>query len=874
MTSNANTGAGRPQNASPVAPPGAISRPVSPTEGRIPDAGAPQHHDPEAKELLQRYLSEIHSYRQLGNAALRDLEKRLEALSETEEQAMAEMMPHQASPLARSLASDAAVPVEKRADLTDRLRELSAYLHADLSRQQGAQPEDGQRAEPRAQQAAPTQHPAADAGPDMAHPPRAPRLVPSHKLTPNAPILDRAWFEDRFATMRASIDALAEQIPTQRLDALEGQFHQLMEKLDARSTDRSMAAVEAGLKKLAAYLEDNKQWNSAQDARVRGVEERLDRLSGLVAQSHAALSATARGLEIVARGTGTKLAQETADIVARRLESRLDGIDPKQPIAELGGEVARLSVHTKQFARSTDERLKQLQHCLDESLDRLDDYDAEKTLPPRSGESSWLNRTEDDGLDDDYDGKMIAAARRAARLANGPARDLPENGEPVRYQIPYGEFLPEEERHNSRIGLIVAAVILLLASAAMLYLNLRDKGHPGSQASAWLYNLLSEREPEKPQIEPLTTASVHTQIVMPETGKSTEDRLESEAWLAAAASPLSPEAVPVVQASTDTEPAATQADESDDDRLSFKPKSESLRTAAVAGDAEAQFSIGENYLEGRNADQKLPVTERLSKAARWFRRAAEKGHAPSQYRLATLYELGQGAPKDQAQAMMWYSRAAENGHVKAMHNLAVLSITGSNRSANYLTAAKWFAEAAKHGLRDSEYNLGVLYERGLGVPKDPAIAYRWFSLAANQGDTKAVQKREQIAALLSPADKEQEDRATSAWSAEETDAAVNSNAPEPPVEQAHQTQPVIEPKTASAHLLKSSWSTEVSTVNTLVAEAQRALSRLGYAPGPVDGLVGPRTTAAIRAFEQKFGLPATGRITEALLAKLSVGTQS
>ena len=107
-----------------------------------------------------------------------------------------------------------------------------------------------------------------------------------------------------------------------------------------------MAPVEAGLKKLAAYLEDNRQWTITQDARVQGVEDRLDQLSGLVAQSHAAISATAKGLEIVARGTGPELARKTADLVAGKLEERLDSLDPKGAIGELARDVATLSTQS------------------------------------------------------------------------------------------------------------------------------------------------------------------------------------------------------------------------------------------------------------------------------------------------------------------------------------------------------------------------------------------------------------------------------------------------------------------------------------------------------------------------------------------------
>jgi hypothetical protein len=53
-----------------------------------------------------------------------------------------------------------------------------------------------------------------------------------------------------------------------------------------------------------------------------------------------------------------------------------------------------------------------------------------------------------------------------------------------------------------------------------------------------------------------------------------------------------------------------------------------------------------------------------------------------------------------------------------------------------------------------------------------------------------------------------------------------------------------------------------------VREVQRRLTKLGYRPGPVDGLFGPRTEAAARWFQYKHGLDATGRIDRLTLTVL------
>lgn len=54
-----------------------------------------------------------------------------------------------------------------------------------------------------------------------------------------------------------------------------------------------------------------------------------------------------------------------------------------------------------------------------------------------------------------------------------------------------------------------------------------------------------------------------------------------------------------------------------------------------------------------------------------------------------------------------------------------------------------------------------------------------------------------------------------------------------------------------------------------VAAVQRALAERGYAVGVADGVMGPRTAQAIRAFEADKGWPATGALSERLVQALS-----
>jgi peptidoglycan hydrolase-like protein with peptidoglycan-binding domain len=53
-----------------------------------------------------------------------------------------------------------------------------------------------------------------------------------------------------------------------------------------------------------------------------------------------------------------------------------------------------------------------------------------------------------------------------------------------------------------------------------------------------------------------------------------------------------------------------------------------------------------------------------------------------------------------------------------------------------------------------------------------------------------------------------------------------------------------------------------------VTEIQTRLANLGYEPGPIDGLCGPRTRAAIRHYQQDRGLTADGVPSVALVESL------
>ena len=47
-----------------------------------------------------------------------------------------------------------------------------------------------------------------------------------------------------------------------------------------------------------------------------------------------------------------------------------------------------------------------------------------------------------------------------------------------------------------------------------------------------------------------------------------------------------------------------------------------------------------------------------AEAVRWYRLAADQGHASAQYNLGLMYGDGQGVPQDNVEAHMWFNLAA------------------------------------------------------------------------------------------------------------------------------------------------------------------------------------------------------------------------
>ena len=111
-----------------------------------------------------------------------------------------------------------------------------------------------------------------------------------------------------------------------------------------------------------------------------------------------------------------------------------------------------------------------------------------------------------------------------------------------------------------------------------------------------------------------------------------------------------------------------------------------IRKAAEQGYGRAQYELGVTYAEGKG------VPQDYAEAAKWYRKAAEQGYvraqnsllymshkaaeqgdAGAQYELGDMYAKGEGVlQQDFVEAMKWYRMAAEQGHAEAQLRLSAM----------------------------------------------------------------------------------------------------------------------------------------------------------------------------------------------------------
>ena len=77
---------------------------------------------------------------------------------------------------------------------------------------------------------------------------------------------------------------------------------------------------------------------------------------------------------------------------------------------------------------------------------------------------------------------------------------------------------------------------------------------------------------------------------------------------------------------------------------------------------------------------------------------------------------------------------------------------GTGVRRDHAEAFKLFRLAADQGYTDAQFDLAGMYADGDGVLQSNVGAHMWFNLASANGNTRAGKLRDEIAAVMTPAE--------------------------------------------------------------------------------------------------------------------------
>ncbi|MBV9749438.1 MAG: SEL1-like repeat protein, partial [Acetobacteraceae bacterium] len=158
-----------------------------------------------------------------------------------------------------------------------------------------------------------------------------------------------------------------------------------------------------------------------------------------------------------------------------------------------------------------------------------------------------------------------------------------------------------------------------------------------------------------------------------------------------------------------------------------------------------------------------------------WRGPAIAGDADAQYNLGQAYKLGRGVPVDPALAQSWFRRAAVQGHEQAEDNYG-LALFEAGRAQE---AVPWLEKAAARDERRAELVLGtMLFNGDGGLTRDYPRAYALMTRASQQGLASASETLAQMDQYMNNPDRE---RGTALAQRYAADAAARPKAslPEP-----------------------------------------------------------------------------------------------
>jgi TPR repeat protein len=98
----------------------------------------------------------------------------------------------------------------------------------------------------------------------------------------------------------------------------------------------------------------------------------------------------------------------------------------------------------------------------------------------------------------------------------------------------------------------------------------------------------------------------------------------------------------------------------------------------------------------------------LSDVARYFKKSADQGYAPTQYLYGLFLQHGSGVEMNQSAAVLFFKLSADQGYVQAQYHLAVLLLEKEPSESDSRPIAELLQQAAEAGCVAAQLRYGGL----------------------------------------------------------------------------------------------------------------------------------------------------------------------
>ncbi|KAF9143649.1 hypothetical protein BGX30_015109 [Mortierella sp. GBA39] len=184
------------------------------------------------------------------------------------------------------------------------------------------------------------------------------------------------------------------------------------------------------------------------------------------------------------------------------------------------------------------------------------------------------------------------------------------------------------------------------------------------------------------------------------------------------------------------------------------------RAASLATEAAPMAPYVLGLILSRDYSDQLKIPDDISfpddgEALEWFRKSAQLGYGPANYKLGYCYEYGSlGCPIDPFSSIQHYERAVMGGDGNGEAEMALSGwyLSGADNcfAADDRLAFHYASKAADRNLPKAQYAMGYYHEVGISIPIDLEKAMGFYKRAAENGNKDAKKRLEEQSAKFTP----------------------------------------------------------------------------------------------------------------------------